>query len=163
VETAIQVVAAAVDAHSYALAAVAMASGAIAAFFYLRVAIAMYSPAGASGDDASHEPAGAAGAGVGGEAGSAGSGSPAGSGMADPVGAAGGRGGAVGVAAPGVAMLSLQVLTDEAPSPEVAGRTVPVPALAATALGLAVAFTVVFGIVPAPIVDFAHRATLLFL
>ncbi len=158
-----QVVAAAVDAHSYALAAVAMASGAIAAFFYLRVAIAMYSPAGASGDDASHEPAGAAGAGVGGEAGSAGSGSPAGSGMADPVGAASGRGGAVGVAAPGVAMLSLQVLTDEAPSPEVAGRTVPVPALAATALGLAVAFTVVFGIVPAPIVDFAHRATLLFL
>jgi len=163
-----QVVAAAVDAHSYALAAVAMASAAIAAFFYLRVAIAMYSPVGASGDAVSHDPAGGAGAqpaGVGGAepAGVARSGSQAGSGVADPVGTAIQGGGAVVVSAPSVPMPSLEVLTDEAPSPEVAGRTVPVPALTAVALGLAVAFTVVFGIVPAPIVDFAHRATLLFL
>jgi len=160
-----QVVAAAVDAHSYALAAVAMASGAIAAFFYLRVAIAMYSPVGVSGDATDHEPAGEVGVGVGGAepAGTARSGSPDGHGAADPVDTVVRGEGPVVVSAPSVAMLSLEVLTDEAPSPEVVGRTVPVPVLTAVALGLAVAFTVVFGIVPAPIVDFAHRATLLFL
>ena len=39
---------------------------------------------------------------------------------------------------------------------------VPVPIAAAVAIGLCVAFTVVFGIFPAPIVDLAHKATLLF-
>ena len=39
---------------------------------------------------------------------------------------------------------------------------VPVPALTSVAIGLCVAFTVVFGIIPGPILDFAHQATLLF-
>jgi hypothetical protein len=39
---------------------------------------------------------------------------------------------------------------------------VPVPALTAAAIGLCVAVTVVFGIIPAPLVDLAHKATLLF-
>jgi hypothetical protein len=38
-----------------------------------------------------------------------------------------------------------------------------VPLGAAVAIGICVAVTVVFGIIPAPLVDFAHRATLLFL
>ena len=40
---------------------------------------------------------------------------------------------------------------------------IPVPLGAAVAIGICVAVTVVFGIIPAPLVDFAHRATLLFL
>ena len=43
------VVGASVDTHAYVLAAVAMVSAAIAAFFYLRVAVTMYSPVGAVG------------------------------------------------------------------------------------------------------------------
>jgi hypothetical protein len=39
---------------------------------------------------------------------------------------------------------------------------VTVPRLTWLAIGLAVAFTVVFGIIPGPIADFAHQATLLF-
>ena len=39
----------------------------------------------------------------------------------------------------------------------------PVPALAALAIGLCVAVTVVFGVIPAPLIDFAHKATLLFI
>jgi hypothetical protein len=38
---------------------------------------------------------------------------------------------------------------------------VPVPRLTALAIGLCVAVTVVFGIIPGPVVDFAHQATLL--
>ncbi|MGH9090542.1 MAG: hypothetical protein ACRDZR_04040, partial [Acidimicrobiales bacterium] len=43
-----------------------------------------------------------------------------------------------------------------------AGR-VPVPALTAVAIGICVAVTVVFGVIPGPLVDLAHKATLLFL
>ena len=39
---------------------------------------------------------------------------------------------------------------------------VPVPSLTSVVIGLSVAFTVVFGIIPGPILDFAHQATLLF-
>ena len=42
------------------------------------------------------------------------------------------------------------------------GERVPVPALTAVAIGLCVAVTVVFGIFPAPLIDLAHQATLLF-
>ena len=44
------VVGAVVATHGYVLATVAMASAAIAVFFYLRVAVAMYSPVGAVAD-----------------------------------------------------------------------------------------------------------------
>jgi formate hydrogenlyase subunit 3/multisubunit Na+/H+ antiporter MnhD subunit len=44
------VVEASVDTHAYTLAAVAMVSAAIAAFFYLRVAVTMFSPVGLVGD-----------------------------------------------------------------------------------------------------------------
>jgi hypothetical protein len=40
---------------------------------------------------------------------------------------------------------------------------VPVPPLTVAAIGTCVAFTVVFGIIPGPVIDFAHQATLLLL
>jgi hypothetical protein len=61
------------------------------------------------------------------------------------------------------AMSSLQVLTDAPPGELVAHRgLVSVPALTTVAIGISVAFTIVFGIIPEPILDFAHQATLLF-
>jgi NADH:ubiquinone oxidoreductase subunit 2 (subunit N) len=39
---------------------------------------------------------------------------------------------------------------------------VDVPPLTSVVIGLSVAFTVVFGIFPEPVLDFAHQATLLF-
>jgi hypothetical protein len=57
------------------------------------------------------------------------------------------------------------LLADEAPAPtgEETPSVVPVPALTAVAIGLCVAVTVVFGVWPAPFLDFARHATLLFL
>ena len=103
------VLAASVEAHSYALAVIAMASAAIAAFFYLRIVLLMYST----------EPPTAA------------AGTPAPGG--------------------GVATLVRPVV----------GRLVVAPSIA---LGLAVCVgvTVVFGVWPQPLVDFARAATLIF-
>ena len=39
---------------------------------------------------------------------------------------------------------------------------VPVPTLTWLVIGISVAFSVVFGIIPEPILSFAHQATLLF-
>ncbi len=61
------VVGAVVATHAYALAAVAMASAAIAAFFYLRVAVTMFSPVGAVADPVDGDD-GSEGAGAGGSA-----------------------------------------------------------------------------------------------
>jgi NADH:ubiquinone oxidoreductase subunit 2 (subunit N) len=132
------VVIAAVDAHSAPLAVVAMASAALAAFFYLRVTILMYGP--------DEEPA--------------------------PV--------PVPALAPVGAPSDAEALRDHLnaallfepdgpePLPEVVDAesgpdrvAVPLPAL--LAIGACIALTVVFGIIPAPLVDFAHKATLLFL
>jgi NADH-quinone oxidoreductase subunit N len=136
------VVGAVVATHAYALAAIAMATAAIAVFFYLRVAVAMYSPVGAVADPVDDEDGGGTGTG----------------GAADPAGDAGVADSATD------AVASLAVLTDAPPTDEVTGRgVVPVPLLTTVALGLCVAFTVVFGIIPEPILNFAHQATLLFI
>jgi NADH-quinone oxidoreductase subunit N len=128
------VVGAVVATHAYALGAIAMVSAAIAAFFYLRLAITMFSPVGPVGDVA--------------EDGSA------------PVVTAPNS---AGTDLPGDGMSSLQLLTDAPPDESVTERgVVPVPPLTTLAIGLTVAFTVVFGIIPGPILDFAHQATLLF-
>jgi NADH-quinone oxidoreductase subunit N len=136
-----QVVAASVDAHSYVLAVVAMVTAAIATFFYLRLAITMYSPVGADGDEVE------------------GSDGPDRSVTAPETASA-------LVASEGPSRLpepaSLAVLTQEAPTEAVEERRVYVPGLTWAALTLCVGFTVVFGIYPAPIINFAHQATLLF-
>jgi NADH-quinone oxidoreductase subunit N len=137
------VVGASVATHAYALAVIAMVSAAVAAFFYLRVAVTMYSPVGPVGDQV-----GEGGDGPEAEAASDGLGAD----PAQPV--RPGRSDSVA---------DLQVLTDAPPLESVTARgVVPVPPLTALAIGLSVAFTVVFGIVPGPILDFAHQATLLF-
>ena len=136
-----QVVAASVDAHSYVLAVVAMVTAAIATFFYLRLAITMYSPVGADGDEVE------------------------GSDGPDPSVTAPETASAL-VTSDGPSRLpepaSLAVLTQEAPTEAVEERRVYVPGLTWAALTLCVGFTVVFGIYPAPIINFAHQATLLF-
>jgi len=134
-------VAASVDAHSYVLAVVAMVTAAIATFFYLRLAITMYSPVGAVGDEVE------------------------GSDGPDPSVTAPETASAL-VTSDGPSRLpepaSLAVLTQEAPTEAVEERRVYVPGLTWAALTLCVGFTVVFGIYPAPIINFAHQATLLF-
>jgi NADH-quinone oxidoreductase subunit N len=150
------VVGAAVDSHAYALAAIAMLSAAVAAFFYLRVAITMFSPVGEIADPmGSTGPADALYS-TGVAYATAGGGDGGAPGQAEPVGAS-------DFGAMGEPMSSLQVLTDAPPVESVAQRgLVPIPGLTALAVGISVAFTVVFGIIPEPILDFAHQATLLF-
>ena len=139
------VLAASVADQGYGLAVIAMVTAAIAAFFYLRVAVPMFSPVGADGDEpdgvgAADTPAvpaprrreGAA---------------PAGR----PTGDHGGR-------SPGADRRA-------AGEPDVAARRrwCPSRPRTAVAIGLCVAFSVVFGIIPGPILDFTHDATLLLL
>ncbi|HEX4220620.1 MAG TPA: NADH-quinone oxidoreductase subunit N [Acidimicrobiales bacterium] len=146
-----QVVAAAVDVHSYALAVVAMVSAAIAAFFYLRVGITMYSPVGAVADPGAGSFAGAFG----------GVAVPAAEAAVDPEGVSEERPGLAHQ--PGEAeRAELAVMTEAPAEADVAGRVVRVPGLTWAAISLCAAFTVVFGIIPEPIIDFAHQATLLF-
>jgi len=230
----LQVVIASVDANSVPLAVIAMVSAAVAAFFYLRVAVLMYSPfpvpAGAAPGDAEAPVAVTAGA-----VGPAHTAPPGPETMAEahpqPVDEqqAPDRGPAVPVWA-GSEQVSATIgrinagllldrdpvtmalaTADEAPAPDatsattpgtagvaadIAGRqteealattavapagagavtaaeelaatglarpaVVPVPALTAVAIALCVGVTVVFGIIPAPLVDLAHKATLLF-
>ncbi|HEV3366366.1 MAG TPA: NADH-quinone oxidoreductase subunit N, partial [Acidimicrobiales bacterium] len=148
-----EVVAAAEATRAYVLAAIAMVSAAVAAFFYLRVAVTMFSPVGAVGDLVD----GADGA-VGGGMGADGAGD---GGMAHD-GAGDGPGGPASGGA-GAPVSSLLVLTDAPPLESVTERgPVAVPTLTWLAIGLSVGFTVVFGIIPGPILDFAHQATLLF-
>ena len=133
------VVGAVVATHAYVLAAIAMVTAAIAVFFYLRVAVAMYSPVGAVADPVDDDGPGD------------GSGSVQGTGVTER-----------SESPDGVA--SLAVLTDAPPADDVTERgVVPVPLLTTVALGLCVGFTVVFGIIPEPILNFAHQATLLFI
>ena len=144
------VVEASVATHSDTLAVVAMVSAAIAAFFYLRLTVTMYSPVGQTGDvapSAEFDTGSAALA-------SAGSFGPGAMAAAEPFGARPSSEGDV----------TLEALTDEAPTISVTERgVVPVPPLSALCIGICVAFSVVFGIIPGPILDFAHQATLLFI
>jgi NADH-quinone oxidoreductase subunit N len=144
------VVGATVDVHAYTVAAVAMVSAAVAAFFYLRVAVTMYSPVGAVGDAVDADVSAAVGGQGDAAAGVAGPDFPVvGSGQAGD--------------SPDGGIASLRVLTDAPPSESVTERgLVDVPPLTSVVIGLSVAFTVVFGIFPEPVLDFAHQATLLF-
>jgi NADH:ubiquinone oxidoreductase subunit 2 (subunit N) len=184
----LQVVVAAVDADSIPLAVVAMASAAIAAFFYLRVAVLMYSGTRSGAVDADRRPADAAG-----------TASPAldvaGSGVGNRAGGATGSDGPSALWAGSersvavVTRLNAELLLQddqggpdagptngedlaaddpesaesEADDPGAGDRRVVVPTLATVGIAICVAVTVVFGVIPGPLVDFAHRAVLLFL
>jgi NADH-quinone oxidoreductase subunit N len=144
------VVGASVDTHAYTLAVIAMVTAAIAAFFYLRVAITMFSPVGAVGNqpDGAPQPSAVEGSP------SPGGRSPTSGRLPDPTDRPVDRVDPV---------YSLQLLTDAPPTEEVTERgLVAVPPLTSLVIGVTVAFSVVFGIIPGPILDFAHQATLLF-
>jgi len=57
------------------------------------------------------------------------------------------------------------MLAGDAPAPtgEEVPSVVPIPAPTSVAIGLCLAVTIVFGVVPGPLLDFANHATLLFL
>ena len=138
----LQVVLASISAGAVPLAVIAMVTAVIAAFFYLRVAVLMY---------ASNEP------------------EEGGEGVAAP--AARTEGGSQtpwaspdGVSATITTLNAELLLTDDAPAAtgEETPSIVPVPFLTSVAIGICVGVTVIFGIVPAPLLDFANHATLLF-
>ncbi|MDQ1367686.1 MAG: NADH-quinone oxidoreductase subunit, partial [Acidimicrobiaceae bacterium] len=123
------VVSAAVGQHQYVLAVLAMLAAAVAAFFYLRVAIFMYSPLPETSDAG-----GAAGA------------STAGSSTAGSSSAAGAVGG-------------LQVLGGLALADPPETTRISIPAGITIALTICVGFTIIFGVDPAPLIHFARHAT----
>jgi NADH-quinone oxidoreductase subunit N len=172
----LQAVVAAVGAQSVPLAVIAMVTAAVAAFFYLRIVLVMYSPAAVRGAEAAPvtapvtAPAEPVGAPV--------AGSPPGDGAALPLWAGTER--SVAVATRLNAELLLAGAGRRSPAEEVQGAQVDQPAQAPepgpgaaepavavpratlVAIGLCVAVTVVFGVIPGPLVDFAHQATLIF-
>ena len=136
----LEVVEASVKAGSDALAAIAMVTAVIAAFFYLRVILLLYTaPAGAAAEAVPFEPAPAV--------------ALAGSGTTVTV-------SALSEPAPTSSPTSAPVALDEpVPVPdEVAPETVT-PTMG-SAIAVCVAVTVLFGLWPAPIVNFAHQALL---
>ena len=163
----VQVVFAAVEAGDVPLGVIAMVTAAVAAYFYLRVAVLMYAGGGL----------GEAEGGTTGSAELAADGGMAGGStiVAAPGAEDGGAGGdaspewATPAAASGlVTTLNDQILlaTEAAggaegmpaePEPE------PVPALSGVAIAVCTAVTVLFGVWPQPLIDFANHATLLFL
>jgi len=137
----LEVIAASVGGRSTALALLAMVSAAIAAFVYLRVILLMYSSAGAGAVSGAEEPDG-----------------PASSGpdLADARRAGGLEGPDAGATAtPGTSVISVLAAAAE-------GEDAAVPPTVAAAIAVCVGVTVLFGVWPAPLVDFAHQATLLF-
>jgi NADH-quinone oxidoreductase subunit N len=135
------VVLATISGGSAPLAVIAMVTAAIAAFFYLRVAVLMYGPTGDGGEEsggtvARHD-----------------------------------SGAQIAWASPEavsstVSVLNSEILlTDEAPAAtgEETPSVVPVPPLTGLAIGICLGVTVVFGVWPQPIIDFANHASLLFL
>jgi NADH-quinone oxidoreductase subunit N len=114
------VVSAAVQQRQYALAVIAMLAAAIAAFFYLRIAILMYSP------------------------------------VESPQSSESGDSGRVSA---GASVFSFGGLAVATPAET---RRILIPAGIAITLAISVAFTIAFGIVPAPVIAFARRAVLLF-
>ena len=132
------VVSASIRSHSYALAVIAMLSGAVAAAYYLRVVYLMYGarlPVGAESEAGSVSLA------------------LAGGDAPPPHDAGDGS----GVIEPGYGEDG-----DVPPAHSVGVGPIQVPVSTAIAIAITVSFTVVFGIWPAPLVNFVHAAGLLF-
>jgi NADH-quinone oxidoreductase subunit N len=134
----LEVIEASVGGRSTALAVIAMVSAAIAAFFYLRVILLMYTPSRVPETAAGGAPGGA-------QVASAGS-------APGPDADADGEG--QGSAESSVGTLTLVETSEEAPSAPVSVTTI-------VAIAVCLGVTVVFGLWPAPLVNFAHQATLL--
>ncbi len=164
----VQVVFAAVEAGYVPLGVIAMVTAAVAAYFYLRVAVLMYAGGGLGeregGTAGSAEPTvsgGMVGGGLIEAAPAPGDGAATGAG-ADP------RRATPAAASGAVTTLNDQILLADEEEPETGDETalpeaVPVPALSRLAIALCTGVTVLFGVWPQPLIDFANHATLLFL
>jgi NADH-quinone oxidoreductase subunit N len=130
------VISAAVDSGAYPLALIAMIAAVIAAFFYLRVIIISYTRPEDAPTSASVSASASAGAG--------------GHATGPLIGAEPTAPGAVAVA------------ERTAVAPEEAEAPIRVPFAAGVGLFICAGFTVFFGLYPAPLINFAHHATLLF-
>jgi NADH-quinone oxidoreductase subunit N len=157
----VQVVFAAISAGEVPLGAIAMVTAVIAAYFYLRVAVLMYAGGGLG------EPEG----GTGGSAELGADGAMTGGGLIVPAsteknGTEGGLEWATPAAAAGsVTTLNQEILLDdeETEAGDDEPERVPVPPLSGLAIALCTGVTVLFGVWPQPLIDFANHATLLFL
>jgi NADH:ubiquinone oxidoreductase subunit 2 (subunit N) len=181
----LQVVFAAVGAGEVPLAIIAMVTAAVAAYFYLRLAVLMYASGGQGEVESGSGGSAALGAEGGMHAGgiitAAGQGHDSGGGLAwaTPAAAAGtvtalnqqilldgetapAEQGDVAVAS-GVAGVAGADADTAASEPDTLPETEPVPALSGLAIALCTGVTVLFGVWPQPLIDFAHQATLLFL
>jgi NADH-quinone oxidoreductase subunit N len=170
----LEVISASVGAGSTALAVISMVSAAIAAFFYLRVILLVYAPAGGSAvrPGAASDATAPSDQGTGGDeyAASTAAGRP----WAGPRSGAATLPRAARTETAGAAPKSgtadahevddetlLADLDDETTPAEVDAESTAVSPTVATAIGLCVGVTVLFGVWPAPLLDFAHQATLL--
>ncbi len=155
----VQVVFAAVEAGAVPLGVIAMVTAVVAAYFYLRVAVLMYAGGGLG------EPEG----GTGGSAALGAEGGMQAGGTIEPVGEGNGGEGGVAWATPAAAAGSVTTLNDqillagETEPADVTPEKVPVPPLTGLAIALCTGVTVLFGVWPQPLIDFANHATLLFL
>jgi NADH:ubiquinone oxidoreductase subunit 2 (subunit N) len=166
----LQVVFAAVGAGEVPLAVIAMVTAAVAAYFYLRVAVLMYAGGGLGGSEGR----------TGGSAQLGAEGGMTGGGIITAATGGSGPGGGLAWATPAAAAatvttLNEQILLDDETTgstgatrateseEDAAPERVPVPALAGLAIGLCTGVTVLFGVWPQPLIDFANHATLLFL
>jgi len=141
----LEVISASVGARSTALAVVAMVSAAIAAFFYLRVILVMYLPRGIA----------LAGTGERTEVGD-----PEAEDLETEVPAPAASATGVALAAASTRG-SLATAEEAVPAPDLAAIE-PVSGTVVTAIAICVGVTVLFGVWPAPLVNFAHQARLLF-
>jgi hypothetical protein len=157
----VQVVFAAIEAGDVPLGAIAMVTAAVAAYFYLRVAVLMYAGGGLG------EPEGgtAGSAELGAETGMVGGGLiEAGAPNGGPAARAPDWATPASVAGAVTTLNEQILLADEEPAGEGAvPEPVPVPVLGGLGIGLCVGVTVLFGVWPQPLIDFANAATLLFL
>jgi NADH-quinone oxidoreductase subunit N len=156
----VQVVFAAIDVGAVPLGAIAMVTAVVAAYFYLRVAVLMYSggglgepEGGTTGSGALSLPSDMTAGGL------IGLGQPA---ALEPATAQ--DWGSPASASSAVTTINQQILlADEQESAPSEPEPVDVPVLSSIAIGLCTGATVLFGFWPEPLINFANHATLLFL
>jgi NADH-quinone oxidoreductase subunit N len=160
----LQVVFAAIGAGEVPLGVIAMVTAVVAAYFYLRVAVLMYAGGGLGEAEGGHSGSAALGA----EGGMTAGGIITAM-TEDPETVGGFAWATPASAAATVTTLNEQILLDDEVGQSAAGGEgatpdgVPVPALSGLAIVLCTGVTVLFGVWPQPLIDFANHATLLFL
>ena len=156
----------AADAAGYVpLGVIALVTAVVAAYFYLRVAVLMYAGGGLGEAEGGTSGSAAASALPAGGSGGAVSSEPGGASPRKALALDTAEGVAPESVSVAVTTLNEQILLEdekEEPAPE-PPEVVRVPALTGVAIWVCVGVTVLFGVWPEPLIDFANNATLLFL